>query len=171
MRMNESEKALEREQQARVAAAAAAAADGRAAGRALTIPSREFTEFVGIIGKSTGSYVREVITAAAEPLRAQIRDLEARVVELEQRVYEEVWASDKRYVKGASVTFNNSLWIARSESHAVRPGTRSSCLPRAARTDHPLPHAAAGARPGLLRPGLLLAVERAVLTRLQLAIA
>jgi hypothetical protein len=56
-----------------VAAAAAAAADRRAAGRALTIPSREFTGFVGIIGKSTGSHVREVITAAAEPLRAQIR--------------------------------------------------------------------------------------------------
>jgi hypothetical protein len=49
--------------------------------------------------------------------------LERRIAELEAREYLGVWSSDKRYQKGAMVTYDGSLWIARSDSHDVRPGT------------------------------------------------
>ena len=52
-----------------------------------------------------------------------VAPLERRIKELEAREYRGVWASDKRYVKNAMVTFDGSLWIARSDSQSIRPGT------------------------------------------------
>jgi hypothetical protein len=46
--------------------------------------------------------------------------------ELEGREYQGVWTGTTKYVKHAMVTFHNSLWIARSDSIAIRPGTNAA---------------------------------------------
>ena len=114
MRMDAVEKNCQREQRTR--AAAAAAADGRAVGRGPDGMPAWFDEFMADIACITRDWVKERIAAAVQPL-------ESRVVELEAREYQGVWEHDKTYAKGAMVTHDGSLWIARSASISVRPGT------------------------------------------------
>jgi hypothetical protein len=66
------------------------------------------------------------LRAHAERLARHKEELERRLKELEARDYRGVWASDKRYAKNAMVTFDGSLWIARSDSQSIRPGTSSA---------------------------------------------
>jgi len=66
--------------------------------------------------------------AALEHGRApETSDLAARVKALEQRpgldtFYKGIWSASSTYQKGTACTFDGSLWIAKSDSIAMRPG-------------------------------------------------
>jgi hypothetical protein len=64
----------------------------------------------------TKAFVAKAIADALAPL-------EARIAALEAREYQGTWKAEQRYSKGAMVTFDGSVWVARSASMAVRPGT------------------------------------------------
>ena len=113
----------EREQQARVAAAAAA--DGRAVGGGPHGLPAGFKEFMGDIARTTRDFVNEKIAAAVQPL-------ERRIVDLEARTYQGTWQAQTSYRAGALVTHDGSLWVARSDSAGVRPGS-THCWQLAAR--------------------------------------
>jgi hypothetical protein len=97
-------------------ALAAAAADGRAVGGGPYGLPAGFKEFMGDIARTTRDWVNERIAAAVQPL-------ERRIVDLEARTYMGTWHAQTSYQAGALVTYDNSLWIARSDSAGVRPGT------------------------------------------------
>ena len=71
------------------------------------------------IAQATKAHVIEEIAKAVAPL-------ERRIAELESREYQGVWAGDKSYPAGASVTSGGNLWIARSPSIGMRPGANTT---------------------------------------------
>ena len=89
---------------------------GDAMSTTLRLTDADLKMLVSDLAATTKVFVAEKITEATAPL-------EARLAELEAREYLGVWSSDKNYRKGAMVTYDGSLWIARIDSHAVRPGT------------------------------------------------
>ena len=75
------------------------------------------------IARATKAHVIEEIAKAVAPLERQIGELSARLSQVEGAKYAGVWKSDAQYQTGASVTFHNGLWFARSDSRGSRPGS------------------------------------------------
>lgn len=142
-RVAQAAEAFAREQRERVAAAAAAATERRPGGGDAGTPERLATvaEVRGVLGGIATS-VKNHVTKRLHPLEEQIAKLQARVGVLERRVYMGVWRAQTKYSEGCLVTHDGSLWIARSDSANVRPGSthswqlaarRGSDAPRGAR--------------------------------------
>jgi hypothetical protein len=63
-------------------------------------------------------YVQRALNVQAKAFNERLATLEARPT-LE---YQGTWAAEQPYTKGNAVTFDGSVWIARSNVKGVKPG-------------------------------------------------
>ena len=84
----------------------------------------ELQELGSALAEQTKAFVTKAVNDATAPLLARIAELEARPKGLE---YRDVWSDTEKYVPGDAVTFSGSMWVCKSESIGVRPGTGHSC--------------------------------------------
>ena len=79
------------------------------------------------LAEETGDFVSERIGEVRKSLEEQVTTLERRVADLESRVpeYQGVYSAVETYRKGALVTWDGSMWIARATTNH-QPGTTDS---------------------------------------------